>query len=189
MGGPDPRMGAAPEGLQSTILPGNTDGSSKGSLSGADGFAPTGPAGARPHVRELQSGDSIGRYVILTRIGHGGMGVVYSAQDPDLDRRVALKFLLAGDSTGSAGSARLLREAQSLAQLSHPNIVAVHDVGILDDRVWIAMEFLDGPNLAKWIHEKPRPWREILPVFLQAGAGLQAAHTAGLFTGISSQRT
>ncbi|MDC0667880.1 bifunctional serine/threonine-protein kinase/formylglycine-generating enzyme family protein [Nannocystis radixulma] len=128
---------------------------------------------------ELRNGQTIGRYVILARIGHGGMGVVYAAQDPDLDRRVALKFLRAGEGVGRDRSLRLLREAQSLAQLSHPNVVAVHDVGVLDERVWIAMEFLSGPNLGQWIQEKPRSWRDVLPVFLQAGAGLQAAHAAG----------
>ena len=166
-------------GLDSTILDSTPVEPVNRSFSTEDGSAPTGPGGPRHRPRELQSGAEIGRYVVLSRIGHGGMGIVYEAHDPDLDRRVALKFLLAGERVGSEGSARLLREAQSLAQLSHPNVVAVHDVGMIGDRVWIAMEFLDGPNLAKWVHEKQRKWKDILPVFLQAGAGLQAAHAAG----------
>lgn len=179
MSDPVPETGRTVDGFQSTILSNGSPAADAGSQSTAPGFAVTGQVRTRSPIRELQSGDRIGRYVILTRIGHGGMGIIYGAQDPDLDRRVALKFLLGRDGAGNLGSARLLREAQSLAQLSHPNIVAVHDVGILDDRVWVAMELLDGPNLARWINEKQRPWREVLPVFLAAGAGLQAAHAAG----------
>lgn len=179
MSEPAPGVGTTVDGFRSTILSGDPPGPNDGSQSTAPGFAVDRQVGGQAPLRELTSGDRIGRYVILTRIGHGGMGIVYGAQDPDLDRRVALKFLLGGEGAGNLGSARLLREAQSLAQLSHPNIVAVHDVGVLDDRVWIAMELLDGPNLARWIHEKHRPWREVLRVFLEAGAGLQAAHAAG----------
>src|SRR5687767_6893672 len=96
---------------------------------------------------ELVRGTVVGRYVVLSRLGAGAMGVVYAAYDPELNRKVALKLLLGGDdrvsdSRSTDGRTRLLREAQALARLSHPNVVAVHDVGTHDDRVWIAMEFI-----------------------------------------------
>jgi hypothetical protein len=74
---------------------------------------------------------------------------------------------------------RLLREAQALAQLSHPAVVAVHDVGTVGDQVWLAMEFIDGVTLARWI-KQTRPWRAVLEVFRRAGEGLAAAHAVGL---------
>src|SRR5947207_2924201 len=86
------------------------------------------------------SGTRIGRYVVRKRLGAGGMGIVYEAWDPDLGRRVALKLIHA-DKSGSKpeASARLLREAQTMARLSHPNIVTVHDVGAIEGDVFIAM--------------------------------------------------
>ncbi len=108
------------------------------------------------------------------------MGVVYKAFDPELGRPIALKLL--NTEEGPAGSLRdrLLREAQALARLSHPNVVAVHDVGTFGDNVFIAMEFVEGETLREWLSKKPRSRREILDVFLAAGQGLAAAHRAGL---------
>src|ERR1041385_5653593 len=109
------------------------------------------------------------------------MGVVYSAFDHELDRKVAIELLQAepgGSSSG--GQAWLLREAQALARLSHPNVVAVHDVGTLPgDRVFVAMELVEGDTLRAWMKTK-RTWREVLPIMRAAGAGLAAAHAAGL---------
>jgi tetratricopeptide (TPR) repeat protein len=109
------------------------------------------------------------------------MGEVYAAYDPDLDRRVALKLihpdLAARDERARE---RLLREARVTAKLAHPNIVVVHDVGEVDSRVFIAMEFVDGLTLSAWLAERPRPWREIVDVFVRAGRGLSAAHRAGI---------
>ncbi|MBI3182282.1 MAG: tetratricopeptide repeat protein [Myxococcales bacterium] len=140
-----------------------------------------GPDGASSEA--LPRGTAAGRYVILDRIGAGGMGVVYAAYDPDLDRKIALKVLRA-DALGSSASdehrVRLLREAQAMAQLSHPNVVAVHDVGLLGGQVFVAMEFAEGLTLREWLARKPRSWRQVLEVFLQAGQGLSAAHAAGL---------
>ncbi|HEY5924409.1 MAG TPA: serine/threonine-protein kinase [Kofleriaceae bacterium] len=133
----------------------------------------------------LDRGTPIGRYVVLERLGEGGMGVVYSAFDPELDRKVAVK-LLQGKSGGDASQvsgdqAWLLREAQALARLSHPNVVSVHDVGTLPgDRVFVAMELVDGVTLRKWMKAEVRPWRDVLPVMIAAGQGLAAAHAAGL---------
>jgi eukaryotic-like serine/threonine-protein kinase len=105
------------------------------------------------------------------------MGVIYKAYDPELDRPVALK-LLPAHSTGQGE--RLLREAQALAQLSHPNVIAVHDVGMFAGDVFIAMEFVDGDSLGRWLAVAPRTRAEIMDVFLAAGEGLAAAHGAGL---------
>jgi len=127
-------------------------------------------------------GAHISRYVVLERIGVGGMGIVYSAYDPELDRKVAIKLLQTDDEfdAGSLGRARLLREAQALARLTHQNVVAVHDVGTWEGRVFVAMEFVHGMTLGKWLHHRPRSPLEIVAIFAQAGAGLRAAHEAGL---------
>jgi tetratricopeptide (TPR) repeat protein len=139
---------------------------------------------ARDDAREyLERGTPIGRYVVDDRLGEGGMGVVYRAIDPELDRKVAIK-LLQGRAAGSQSvgdQAWLLREAQALARLSHPNVVSVHDVGTLPgDRVFVAMELVDGITLRKWLKAEQRSWRQVLPVLVAAGRGLVAAHEAGL---------
>lgn len=132
---------------------------------------------------ELPSGTRVGRYVVLYRLGRGGMGVVYAAYDPQLDRKVAVKVLRTRPSLGQGqddqdSHDRMLREAQALARLSHPNVVAVHDAGLLDGRVFVAMDFVDGETLRRWLKSKTRSRREILGVYLQAGDALVAAHTA-----------
>jgi len=137
------------------------------------------PAAARGRGEEPVIGEVIGRYVVLTRLGAGGMGVVYAAYDPELDRKVALK-LLRDPRGGAEARVRLVREAQAMAQLAHPNVVAVHDVGTVDDRVYVAMEFVAGETLTSWLGRSRRSWREILRMILAAGDGLQAAHAAGL---------
>jgi len=125
-------------------------------------------------------GSSIGRYVVLSGLGEGGMGVVYAAYDPELDRKVAVKVLRERLGDAAELRARLLCEAQAMARLSHPNVVAVYDVGRFEDKVFVAMEFIDGRTLGQWLKEKPRSWREVLAVFREAGKGLFAAHSAGL---------
>jgi len=127
----------------------------------------------------LARGATLSRYVVLERIGFGAMGVVYAAYDPELDRQVALKLLRPEGRHVEELRLRLLREAQALARLSHPHVVAVHDVGMCGDGVFLALELVDGTTLADWLKE-PRPWREVLRVFLDAGRGLAAAHAAGL---------
>ncbi len=124
-------------------------------------------------------GASFGRYHLLERLGAGGMGEVYAAFDPQLDRRVALKLLRAGALSASEGKARLVREAQAMARLQHPNVATVHDVGAVDEHVFVAMEFVEGETLGEWLRGD-RSWEEVLDVFVQAGAGLAAAHHAGL---------
>jgi eukaryotic-like serine/threonine-protein kinase len=134
----------------------------------------------RPFVGQLQPGSRVGRYQILGAVGRGGMGEVYAAYHPDLDRRIALKVVqgLGGD-TGER-RARLLREARAIARLSHPNVVTVHDAGTFGDRVFIAMEFVDGMTVDNWLRAVPRTWQQIVDVFIAAGRGLAAAHAAGV---------
>ncbi|MCA9713163.1 MAG: serine/threonine protein kinase, partial [Myxococcales bacterium] len=141
-----------------------------------------------PDFGVLKGGEKVDRYMILNRLGSGAMGVVYAAYDAELDRKIALKLLhpsrLQADELSASGSARarLLREAKALARLSHPNVVAIHDVGVYRDQIFLAMEFVNGLTLSKWIKAAgaPRPWTDVITVMLNAGEGLAAAHDAGL---------
>ncbi|HTR56419.1 MAG TPA: serine/threonine-protein kinase [Kofleriaceae bacterium] len=129
-------------------------------------------------AERLVRGALVGRYVILDVLGEGGMGVVYAAYDPELDRKVAVKLLQA---TATTDQAWLQREAQAMARVTHPNVIAVFDVGTLPgDRVFVAMELVEGPTLRAWLKERKRTWREVLPHLYGAGAGLAAAHAVGL---------
>jgi serine/threonine protein kinase/tetratricopeptide (TPR) repeat protein len=131
------------------------------------------------NASDLGRGGSIGRYVLLDQLGRGGMGVVYKAYDPDLDRPVALKLMHAEGGAREIDD-RLLREAQALARLQHPNVIAVYDVGTFQGHVFIAMEFVQGKTLRQWLKDDPHPRRQVLEIFLAAGEGLLAAHRAGL---------
>jgi predicted Ser/Thr protein kinase/tetratricopeptide (TPR) repeat protein len=126
----------------------------------------------------LPHGTTIRRYVVVDEVGAGAMGVVYAAYDYGLDRRVALKLLR--DPRPGAARKRLLREAQALAKLSHPGVIAVYDVGTHRDQVFVAMEFVEGVTLRQWLENEPRTWREVVEVFRRAGEGLAAAHAAGI---------
>jgi len=132
-------------------------------------------ATAPPDDDHVPLGSQVGRFVIYKVLGAGGMGVVYEASDPDLDRRVALKLLRGGRGRNEL-SDRLLREAQALAQLSHPHVVTVYEVGVHADEIFLAMEYLDGGTLDQRMERGPIPWREAIELFLQAGRGLEAAH-------------
>ncbi len=144
------------------------------------GSPTTGGDRVRADEDELPRGTVLSRYVLLQRVGAGGMGVVYAAYDPQLDRRVALKLLSAARSVDTRGRSRMLREAQAMARLTHPNVVAVHDIGAAEGRTFIAMEFIEGQTIKAWLLQSPRPWREVLRVYLAAGRGLVAAHAVGL---------
>jgi tetratricopeptide (TPR) repeat protein/tRNA A-37 threonylcarbamoyl transferase component Bud32 len=117
---------------------------------------------------------------VLGIAGHGGMGVVYRAYDPNLQREVALKLLRGRRANQSAAEARLRREAQAMARVSHPNVLPVYDVGIFEGRVFVAMEFLEGDTLADWLEHGTRSWRDVVALFVQAARGLAAAHRVGL---------
>ncbi|WP_257463307.1 tetratricopeptide repeat protein [Archangium lipolyticum] len=147
---------------------------------GARAFASPSAALAGEHAPPLLTpGSTVSRFVVRERIGSGAMGVVYAADDPELGRRVALKVLRPEGHQRQELQQRLLREAQALARLSHPNVVTLYDVGTYGDGIFLAMELVEGTTLAEWMKE-PHPWREVLRVFLDAGRGLAAAHAAGL---------
>jgi tRNA A-37 threonylcarbamoyl transferase component Bud32/tetratricopeptide (TPR) repeat protein len=126
-----------------------------------------------------RAGVWVDRFELLEKLGAGGMGTVWAAQDHRLQRRVALKFLRS-QLDGSTSELRLFREAQALARMQHPNVIAVYDVGRHEGRVWIAMELVPGKTLREWVGERERPSAEILEVWLAAGRGLAAIHAAGL---------
>jgi hypothetical protein len=121
-----------------------------------------------------------GRYVVLGVLGRGGLGVVHAAYDPELDRKVALKLVDAGSPGAEHLRERLRREAQALARLSHPNVVAVHDVGLDGDDVYVAMALVEGKTLGAWLAERSRSWSEIRDVLVGIARGLEAAHRVGL---------
>ena len=133
---------------------------------------------------DLDAGTAIGRYIVLGRIGSGGMGEVCVAYDRELDRKVALKLLrpsLDVDAAARRGlEARLQREARAMAKLHHPNVVPVHDIGEWQSRVFIAMEYIEGGTLRSWLHERTRSWREIRAMFVTTARALAAAHEVGL---------
>jgi hypothetical protein len=134
------------------------------------------PAAARDGLRP---GTVVGRFVVERKVGAGGMGEVYAAYDPHLDRRVAIKILQAG-ARGADAAPRLVREAQALAKLAHPNVVAVHEVGETAGGVFLAMQFVEGTTLGEHLaRERPR-WDEVVRLYVEAGRGLAAAHAAGL---------
>ncbi len=140
-----------------------------------------GPATVTSSRRERAGGPvpRFGRYVVLRPLGAGGMGEVMLAYDPQLDRRVALKRVR-HEASDARQRARLLAEARAMAQLQHPNVAVVHDVGEWNDEVFLAMEYIEGLTLRGWLAAAPRDWREIVDVFVKAGEGLRAAHAANL---------
>ena len=132
-------------------------------------------AGTPGDPGELTAGTMVGAaYRIVRRIGAGGMGIVYLARDVALDRDVAVKVHRGWD-----GLERLQREARAMAQLAHPNVVAIHGVGRVDLHLYIAMEYVPGWTLSEWLEAAPRSWREVLEVMRGVGEGLAAAHDAG----------
>jgi tetratricopeptide (TPR) repeat protein len=145
----------------------------------------TPPRPARGEDAPLEKGTAVGRYLVLERLGAGGMGVVYSAYDPELDRRVALKLLRVGvlGLEVEEGRAHLLHEAQAMARVSHPHVVPIYDVGTFGQNVFLAMELVEAQTLRQWLKAAPRPWRQVLALFVDAGWGLAAAHAAGVVHG------
>ena len=139
-----------------------------------------------PDVRQgapLTVGEHFGRFVISGVLGRGGWGTVYRAQDTELGRLVAIKVMSPARPTADATralAARLKTEARAMAQLSHPNVVALHDVGTVDERAFVVMELVNGANLRQWLAETERNWRDVLRLFADAGRGLSAAHAVGL---------
>lgn len=130
----------------------------------------------------LDRGDEVGRYLILRVLGSGGTGIVYLADDPKLHRKVAVKLVRPDRvlAIGSRARGRIMREAQALAKLGHPNIVRVFDVGEYGEGVFIAMEYVEGQTLAAAIEDGQRSADEMVALFIQIASGLEAAHAAGL---------
>ena len=141
-----------------------------------------GAASAAMTVSSDLSGECVGRFRLMERLGAGAMGEVYSAYDEQLDRKVAVKLVKPGVRSRADISERLLREAKTLARLSHPNVVQVYEAGTFRERVYVAMEFVRGMTLDAWRKENAEKasWKEVLALFLAAGEGLIAAHRAGL---------
>src|SRR5262250_1235455 len=135
-------------------------------------------AGAGAASPALGPGATVGKYRLDRMLGAGGMGVVWAAYDPDLERPVAIKLLRSVDSAATLRT-RLLREARAMARLKHPNVLTVYEVGTDRNRDYIAMELIDGADLDHWLGSRP-PRAEILTALLAAGRGLAAAHGAGL---------
>ena len=140
----------------------------------------------RKQIARLDRGATLGRYVVLDRLGAGAMGVVYAAYDPELDRKIAIKLLQSyiddPNTAAMNGQARLVREAQAMARVTHPNVIAVYDVGTIDDAVFVAMEHVQGQTLTEYAGARDHAlsWRETTALYAAAGHGLAAAHSAGL---------
>lgn len=181
-GCPDSRRGELTVVPSSQLQRSDSDGSAATAvLDDRTGF---GDAAPESGFRMLSGGRpprKVGRYLLEERLGSGGMGVVYSGWDPELARHGAVKLLQPrGNATDdTAARARLLREAQAMAGLNHPNVVSVFDVGIDDGRIYMAMERVDGTTLDQWLERTRRSYADILRVFLPAGRGLAAAHAQG----------
>lgn len=125
----------------------------------------------------LHPGQPVGRFEVAHPLGRGGMGSVYAAFDPKLQRMVALKILHA---SRPSEQPRLVAEARALAQVNHPNVITVHDVGRWDERVFVAMELIEGQTLRQWRRDTKRTWRDVAQVYGDAAQGLAAAHAAGI---------
>jgi TolB-like protein/Flp pilus assembly protein TadD len=165
---------------------------SDGAMSSASSLSEGEPAhsdatgSSQADASEFQCGSTVGRYTLLEKLASGGMGVIYSAYDPELERKIAIKMLRLKPRSGLTEvtqHTRLAREAKTLAKLSHPNIVAVYDVGTIADQVFIAMELLEGETIQQWLKQRYASWRDVLNIFVQAGKGLAAAHAAGIVHG------
>jgi eukaryotic-like serine/threonine-protein kinase len=170
--------------MESTVSDGEATESDRKLLGSDGGGDSAGAPSAAAEATPLRRGANVGRYIIIERLGRGAMGVVYKAFDPELDRKIAIKLLrpeVRAGISAAVSRARLLREAQAMARLSHPNVIAVFDVGTFEDEVFVAMELVSGSSLADVLRGKRQaPWREVVGLFLQAGRGLSAAHKAGL---------
>src|SRR5436190_1924794 len=129
---------------------------------------------------QLISGTRLGKYEIRAKLGEGGMGEVYLAQDTKLDRKVALKILPADVASQRDRMERFIREAKSAAALNHPNIAHIYEIGESDGVNFIAMEYIDGEALREKIHKSKVPLSKLLKYLNQVAEGLAKAHAAGI---------
>jgi tetratricopeptide (TPR) repeat protein/tRNA A-37 threonylcarbamoyl transferase component Bud32 len=131
---------------------------------------------AQLHIAQMTA---IGRYQVLSKLGHGAMGIVYACYDARLDRRVAVKILRSDRRTEKV-RVRMVREARAMAKLNHPNVAHVYEVGEWSGRAFVAMEYIHGKTLREWGRSRRRGWRDALALGLAAARGLAAAHAEGL---------
>ena len=143
-----------------------------------DPFEATAASGTEPDREVLVAGMQLGKYKLLRILGEGGMGVVWAARDPDLERSIAIK-LLRNHRADAEQRARLLREARAMARLKHANVLTVYEVDSDGDRDYLVMELVDGRSLHAWLETKP-PYDDIWRAVIAAGRGLAAAHAADL---------
>jgi len=166
-------------------------GKDTGAQTGAETLLGRTASDARASGKPLNSGlltesgpipERAGRFQLRRRLGHGAMGIVYAGYDETLDRKVAIKFIDARRAQSEHARARMLREAQAMARLSHPGVVQVYEAGEEGGRVFIAMELVDGQTLREWFASEARVsgWQEVLSRFVKIAAGLAAAHEAGV---------
>ena len=149
---------------------------------GADSLLAPPPRGILPGSGQAiaSPGRTISHYRIVAKLGEGGMGVVYKAEDTNLERPVALKFPAAYLLESEEHKERFLREAKAAASLDHPNICVVHEVGEVDGQIFFAMGYIDGPEVRAKIKEGPLKLDEALNIAIQAAEGLRAAHERGI---------
>src|SRR3954471_17053167 len=139
----------------------------------------SGPGRARENC-VLETMRRLGPYEIIAPIGTGGMGEVYRARDTRLGRDVAVKVLAERFSGDAELRARFAREAQAVAALSHPNILAIHDVGMEGSSSYAVMELLEGQTLRERLNKGPMPWRKVVEIGVAIAEGLAAAHAKGI---------
>jgi predicted Ser/Thr protein kinase len=166
-----PGLAANPTGIKRGIKTGSAGGLGIMATAG-----PADPLAPKKLATPSMTGRMLGRYTLTDRLGAGAMGVVYRADDVGLGRQVALKVLHRPD---EALTDRLVREARSMAQVNHPHVVAVYDVGVADGTTYIAMELVPGTSLRSW-QQQPHTVAEIVEAYIAAGRGLAAAHAAGI---------
>jgi serine/threonine protein kinase len=155
------RVGAKDESVTTTTVEGRSD-----------------VSGAFDESQRFVQPTRLGRFVLMHELGAGGMGTVFAAYDERLDRKVALKILSQSQNGGPLLRAQIIREARAAGRISHPNVIAIYEVGESDDQIYIAMEFVDGSTLYKWQQAGGHGWQETLAMYLQVGEALVAAHAA-----------
>src|SRR5215469_4872261 len=128
----------------------------------------------------ISAGLKLGPYEIIAPLGAGGMGEVYSAKDPRLGRQVAIKILPSAYAADSLGLQRFEQEARAAAQLNHPNIVAIYDIGTSEGAPYVVLELLEGETLRQRIAGGPLPVRKVIDYAIQIALGLAAAHDHGI---------
>src|SRR2546426_7682548 len=128
----------------------------------------------------IGAGTKLGRYEIHSKIGAGGMGEVYLAQDTKLERKVALKVLPVELANYQDRMRRFTQEAKAAAALNHPNIAHIYEIGESDGTNFIAMEYIDGDTLSEKIHRDKAPLQKLLKYLAQVAEGLAKAHAAGV---------